>query len=58
MNQIWRLTLAVAVLLMVGCAPMNRPLTIEPVGKKSLAIQPGFKDVWYRADRDGDLYFV
>lgn len=61
MNQIWRLTLAVAVLLVVGtggCTPLGRPLTIEPVGKKGLAVQPGFKDVLYRVDRDGDLYFT
>ena len=50
------LALVVAALF-AGCTSY-RPLQIEPVGKKSLAIVPKFTDSYYYFDRDQNLFVV
>jgi hypothetical protein len=43
---------------LAGGCNSARPLQIEPVGKKGVAIQPKFENACYRYDADGTLFFV
>jgi hypothetical protein len=42
---------------LAGCGAGGHPLRIEPVGSKAAAYQPNFKQIYYRVDRDNNVYF-
>ena len=43
--------------LLTGCGFGGRPLRIEPVANKAAAFEPRFGQVYYRVDRDQNVYF-
>jgi hypothetical protein len=44
-------------LCVAGCTYGGHPLRIEPVGSKTAMFQPNFKQIYYRVDRDNNVYF-
>lgn len=45
------------VFLLAGCTYGGHPLRIEPVASKGGEIRPNFRQIYYRVDRDKNVYF-